>query len=113
MTTSYSNFTLKKCDQCFEKHFGKFDGKKLNRTGISELRSGNNDWVQFCFVSCDRSSEGVSISSFISSLKIKIWYRLNRKTLRGEVCVRNIHDGISPPVSSGNISNCLYFQKSF
>ena len=103
MTPKYSNDTLRRCDQTFEKHFRKFAGKKLNRKGISELKCGNNDWVQFYFVNSDRSSEGTSVSSFISSLKIKIWYRLNKNTARGEICVRNIHDGASAARSSGKV----------
>ena len=101
MKPKYSNDTLRRCDQTFEKHFRKFAGKKLNRKGTSELKCGNNDWIQFYFVNNDRSSEGASVSSFINSLKIKIWYRLNKNATRGEICVRNIHDGTSAPMSSG------------
>ena len=101
MEVQYSNYTLKRCDQSFEKHFRKFDVKRLNRKGVSQLRSGNNDWIQFAFVNHDSSSMGLAMSSFINSLKIKIWYRLNMNTSRGEVCVRNIHDGSLIPISSG------------
>ena len=59
-----------------------------------------SEWVQFYYVSSDRSFTGYSISQFINSLNVKVWYRLNRHTLRGEICVRNIHDGNSSHTSS-------------
>ena len=103
MALKFTNHTLKRCDQCFEKHFRKFNGKKLNRNGLSQLRSGNNDWTQFYFVNSDRSSIGLFMSSLINSLKIKVWYRLNMNTSRGEVCIRNIQDGKSSPYHSGKV----------
>ena len=68
MALKFTNHTLKRCDQCFEKHFRKFNGKKLNRNRLSQLRSGNNDWTQFHFVNSDRSSIGLFMSSLIFTI---------------------------------------------
>ena len=101
MAPRYSNSTLQKCDHHFEKHFRTFETRKLNNKGMSELKSGCNEWKAFLYVNSDRSFTGCSVSTFINSLNIKIFYRINRKTLKGEVCVRNIHDGVSASSSAG------------
>ena len=101
MAPRYSNWTLQKCDHHFEKYFRIFDTRKVNNKGMSELKSGCNEWKQFHYVNSDRSFTGCAVSTFINSLNIKIFYRLNIKSLRGEICVRNIHDGISAPSSTG------------
>ena len=99
MASRYSNWTLQKCDQCFDKYFRMFEKRLLNNKGMSAMKS-HTEWVQFYYVSSDRSITGCSISSFINSLNVKVWYRLNRNTLRGEICVRNIHDGNSSRTSA-------------
>ena len=75
---------------------------------MSELKSGCNEWKAFLYVNSDRSFTGCSVSTFINSLNIKIFYRINRKTLKGEVCVRNIHDGVSASSSTGKQKYCNY-----
>jgi len=101
MAHRYSNWTLQKCDLCFDKHFRNFETRKMNNAGMSAIRSETSEWVQFRHMHSVSQLYVPSISSFINSLNIKIWYRLNRNTLRGEICVRNIHDGISTSAPSG------------
>ena len=103
MANRYSNWTLKKCDQCFDKYFQRFETRKINNRGMSVLRSEIYDWIPFRYIESDQSFTASSISSTINSLNIKIWYRLNRNTIRGEICVRNIQDDISTLARSGNI----------
>jgi hypothetical protein len=101
MAHRYSNWTLQKCDQYFDKHFQSFETRKMNNKGMSAMKTETNGWVQFHYIYSDQCFHASPIASFIDSLNIKIWYRLNRNTLRGEICVRNIHDGISNSAPSG------------
>ena len=101
MAHRYSNWTLQKCDQCFDKHFRSYETRKMNNTGMAALRSETSEWVRFRHMNSIPSLYVSSIVSYIESLNINIWYRLNKNTLRGEICVRNIHDGISTSALSG------------
>ena len=101
MASGYSNWTLRKCDQSFDKYFRKFETRRVNNKGMQELKSGQSDWIKYYYIGSDRNFSGRTLAAFIHSLNLKVWYRLNRQTLRGEICIRNIHDGASATSSSG------------
>ena len=96
MASQYSNWTLQKCDRCFDKYFRRFEKRPINNKGMSGLKSEQNAWIQFYHASNAHSYSGYSVSSHFHSLNVKVWYRLNRNTLRGEICVRNISDDHFP-----------------
>ena len=95
MASNYSNWSLQKCNQHFDKYFRRFENRPISNKGMSVVKADQDRWIRFHFRSSDHSPHGCEIASFIHSLNLKVWYRLNTKISRGEICINTIHDTIT------------------
>ena len=94
MASTYSNWSLQKCNQHFDRHFQKFENWPISNRRMSNLQHDGDKWIRFQFQNFDHSPNGCALAALIHSLNLKIWYRLNKNQSRGEVCISHIHDKI-------------------